>query len=83
MTPAPAGSMYSAKNKMELKLGDILGADILTSKGQSGAAVVGTESGRVFGVFTGVDKHTTLPDKPLGLIIKINAEVHKFLDDIN
>lgn len=83
VTPTVGGDMYTVAGPMELKNGDVIGCDILTSKGQSGAALVHKESGRVFGIFTGVDKHALKPDKPLGLCVRITEEVQKFLDDIN
>ena len=44
--------MYAMSGNIQTSDGDIIGIDMLTSKGQEGGALTETESGQIFGILT-------------------------------
>ena len=54
--------MYSNSGVLTLKNGTLFGVDLLTSKGQNGGALTDAETGQVYGIYTGIDKHKDAAD---------------------
>jgi len=74
--------MYSVTGICQYQSSDVLGLNILTSKGQNGGAITFTDSGRVFGIYTDIVDHKDWEGK-FGMAIKMTKEiVETFVESI-